>query len=107
MRMIVKFDKKYLEELYSDGKCSDKHHRYQPQVIRKYVTRVVTLKAAPNIEALYGLHSLNYEVLVGDKQGISSIRIDKQYRLEFVVNEEGEEPTITICTLIDITNHYK
>lgn len=107
MRMIVKFDKRYLEELYSNGKCSDKHHRYQPQVIRKYATRVVTLKAAPNIEALYGLHSLNYEVLVGDKQGISSIRIDKQYRLEFVVNEEGEEPTITICTLTDITNHYK
>lgn len=105
--MIVKFDKEYLEELYREGKSSDKHHRYQPQVIRKYVTRVATLKAAPNIEALYGLYSLNYEVLVGDKAGISSVRIDKQYRLEFLVNEEGEEPTITICTLIDITNHYK
>ncbi len=105
--MIVKFDKEYLEELYREGKCSDKHHRYQPQVIRKYVTRVATLKAAPNVEALYGLYSLNYEVLVGDKAGISSVRIDKQYRLEFLVNEEGEEPTITICTLIDITNRYK
>ena len=105
--MIVKFDKEYLEELYHDGKCSDKHHRFQPQVVRKYAMRVATLKAAPCIETLYGLHSLNYEVLVGDKQGISSVRIDKQYRLEFYVDEEGDDTTITICTLIDITNHYK
>lgn len=104
--MIVKFDKKYLEELYVSGKCDDKKHRYQPQVIRNYIRRVVTLAEAPNIEALYPLHSLNYEVLVGDKKGLSSIRIDKQYRLEFIVSEDGE-PTITICTLTDITNHYK
>ena len=69
--------------------------------------RVVTLQNAPNIEALFPLHSLNYEMLVGDKAGISSIRIDNQYRLEFVVNMDCAEPTITICTLEDITNHYK
>lgn len=106
--MNVKFDKKYLEELYSTGKCSGKQHRYQPQVVTKYVRRIVTLKSAPNIEALYGLHSLNYEVLIGDKRGVSSIRIDGQYRLEFIVSYEPEdEPTITICTVTDITNHYK
>lgn len=105
--MVVRFGKEYLRELFENGKCSDKHHRYQPQVIRKYVLRVVTLQNAPNIEALYPLHSLNYEVLVGEKAGVSSIRIDGQYRLEFVVNTEASEPTITICTLEDITNHYK
>ena len=69
--------------------------------------RVVTLQNAPNIEALYPLHSLNYEVLTGDKATISSIRIDNQYRLEFVVDVDSAEPSITICTLEDITNHYK
>ena len=69
--------------------------------------RVITLQNAPNIEALFPLHSLNYEMLVGDKAGISSIRIDNQYRLEFVINIDSVEPTITICTLEDITNHYK
>lgn len=61
---------------------------------------------APNIETLYVLNSLNYEVLTGDKAGISSIRIDLKYRLEFKV-EEMEEPIITICNILDITNHYK
>lgn len=105
--MVVKFGKEYLRELFEEGKSSDKHHRYQPQVIRKYVLRVVTLQNAPNIEALYPLHSLNYEVLTGDKATISSIRIDNQYRLEFVVDVDSAEPAITICTLEDITNHYK
>ncbi|MCQ2143698.1 MAG: type II toxin-antitoxin system RelE/ParE family toxin [Bacteroidales bacterium] len=105
--MVVKFGKEYLRELFEDGKCSDKHHRFQPQVIKKYVLRVATLQSAPNIEALYPLHSLNYEVLSGDKAGISSIRIDSQFRLEFIVDIDSVEPTITICTLEDITNHYK
>ena len=38
--MVVKFGKEYLRELFEEGKCSDKHHRYQPQVVRKYVLRV-------------------------------------------------------------------
>lgn len=104
--MIVKFGEEYLRELFEEGKCSDKHHRYQPQVLKKYVLRVVTLQSAPNIEALYPLNSLNYEVLTGDKAGLSSIRIDGKYRLEFTV-EDLDEPTVTICTLEDITNHYK
>jgi len=29
-------------------------------------------------------------------------------RLEFIVSQEGgQEPIITICTIKDITNHYK
>lgn len=104
--MTIQFDKKYLSELYYTGKCSDKKHRFQPNVIRNYVKRIITLADAPNVEALYVLNSLNYEVLSGDKAGISSIRIDLKYRLEFKV-EKKEEPVITICNILDITNHYK
>lgn len=104
--MTIQFDKKYLSELYYTGKCSDKKHRFQPNVIRNYVKRIITLADAPNVEALYVLNSLNYEVLSGDKAGISSIRIDLKYRLEFKV-EKKEEQVITICNILDITNHYK
>lgn len=104
--MQIRFDKEYLSELYYTGKCSDKKHRFQPQVIRNYVKRIITLADAPNIEALYVLNSLNYEVLSGNKEGISSIRIDLKYRLEFRV-ELSAEPTITVCNILDITNHYK
>ena len=34
--MIIKYDKEYLEELYENGKCKDKKHRFQPQVVKKY-----------------------------------------------------------------------
>ena len=104
--MVIRFQKEYLEELYVTGKCSDKKHRYQPQVVKKYSMRIDTLTDVPSVEALFTYNSLNYEVLSGDKKGISSIRIDGQYRLEFIVSTEGE-PAITICSIIDITNHYK
>lgn len=105
--MVIEFEKEYLSELYYEGKCSDKKHRFQPQVIKNYVKRIITLADALNVEALYPLNSLNYEVLTGDKKGISSIRIDKQYRLEFKVSTNDSEPIVTICSIIDITNHYK
>lgn len=104
--MQIRFDKEYLSELYYTGKCSDKKHRFQPKVIRNYVKRIITLAEAPSIEALYVLNSLNYEVLSGNKEGISSIRIDHKYRLEFKV-EQLTEPIITVCNILDITNHYK
>ena len=56
--------------------------------------------------SLFVLNSLNYEVLSGDKDGISSIRIDHKYRLEFKV-EKNEKTIITVCNILDITNHYK
>ena len=63
--MVVKFDKDYLKELYYEGKCLDKKHRYQPGIVEKYIRRVLT------------------------------------------VTKSEEETIITICTLLDITNHYK
>nr|MBP6430097.1 type II toxin-antitoxin system RelE/ParE family toxin [Bacteroidales bacterium] len=85
-----------------------KKHRFQPSVVKNYIKRIDILISSNRIEDLFPFHSLNYEVLSGDKKGISSIRIDNQYRLEFIVSLEGEpEPIITICTIKDITNHYK
>lgn len=34
--MIVIFDKDYLRELYETGK-SDKKHRFQPDIIKRYI----------------------------------------------------------------------
>ena len=107
--MIVTFEKEYLAELYHHGKCSDKKHRYQPEIVKRYKLRIDMLYAASCIEALYRLHSLNYEVLSGSKAGISSIRVNDQYRIEFVVSHEehGGKEILTICNIIDLSNHYK
>lgn len=105
--MYIEFDKGYLQELYEYGKSSDKKHRFQPIVVKKYVNCVRILLRSRTVESLYQIKSLNYEVLTGDKRGISSIRIDLKYRLEFLVKNEGDVEIITICQLLDISNHYK
>ena len=45
--------------------------------------------------------------LSGDKSGISSVRVDRQYRIEFVVEQVISETVITICNILDLSNHYK
>lgn len=105
--MIVIFEEEYLQTLYDTGKSGDKRHRYQPEIIRKYQICIRYLIGASNIEALFTINSLNYEVLKGDKNGISSIRVNKQYRIEFTVTEQGVDSIVTVCNILELSNHYK
>lgn len=102
--MEITFDKDYLRELYYDGKTSDKHHRYQPHIIRGYVKAVNILDSVAKVTDLYRYRALHYEKLEGDKQGLGSVRVNDQYRIEFR-SSEGEG--ITICNIIELSNHYK
>ena len=103
--MEIKFDKEYLKELYLDGKTKNKKYRFQPQVVKKYQKRIDTLAGVTRIEELFTLNSLNFETL--ESSGNYSIRIDYHYRLEFQVSNPETEPIITICLIMDITNHYE
>lgn len=106
--MHVEFEKKYLVELYETGKTSDKKHRFQPNIVNGYLKCVKVLINATRIEDLFLSRSLNYEKLSGNKKGISSLRINDQYRLEFrEIPNQSNQTIIEICSLIDITNHYK
>ena len=102
--MVVEYEKDYLEELYNQGKCTNKKYRFQKPVVAKYQKRIDTLMAATRIEDLFVFNSLNFEALAN---GFYSIRIDFHYRLEFKIRQEGTEPVVTICTVTDITNHYQ
>ena len=105
--MYIEFDKDYLQELYTDGVTKDKKHRYQPEVIKGYQKAVFLLSSANTITDLFRNNSLNYEVLQGDKKGISSVHINQKYRLEFTVRDIMGEQIVTVCRLLDISNHYK
>jgi toxin HigB-1 len=105
--MIVTFGKEYLQNLYYTGKTSDKKHRFQPDIVRKYQKCIDTLIGAKAIEILYSINSLNYEILSGDKAGISSIRVNNQYRIEFTVKDNGVDPVVTVCDIRELSNHYK
>jgi proteic killer suppression protein len=105
--MDVRFDKKYLEELYYEGKCSDKKRRFQPGIVKCYKRRVELLESVPCAESLYKYNALGYEALRGDKQGLESIRINDRYRIEFKTTKVVSDTTITICNIIELSNHYK
>lgn len=105
--MFITFEDTYLQDLYEKGKTGDKKHRYQPDIVRRYQKCIQLMKKVPDIESLAKYNSLNYEVLKGDKNGISSIRVNDKYRVEFTVRETMEEPIIIVCNIIDLSNHYK
>ena len=102
--MEITFDKDYLRELYYDGKTSDKHHRYQPHIVRRYVKVVNILDSVSKVTDLYRYRALHYEKLEGDKLGLESVRVNDQYRIEFMASAEQG---ITICNIIELSNHYK
>jgi len=105
--MIVTFEKEYLRDLYETGKTVDKKHRFQPGIIRKYQQCINLMRRVPDTNALKKYNGLNFEDLQGDKQGISSIRVNLQYRIEFTVTDNGIEPVATICNVLELSNHYK
>lgn len=104
--MVVTFDKTYLQELFEAGQCADKKHRYQPQIVKKYRQRIEQLQAAPNPEMLYQLKALSFEALKGDKAGLFSIRVNIQFRIEFAIDPNREHPSLTICNIVELSNHY-
>lgn len=105
--MEIIFDKEYLRQLYEQGKCSDKKHRNQPQVIKKYTKVIDLMFASPNTMSLAKYNSLHYEKLVGNKTGLSSVRVNNQYRIEFKEEIREGEMLATICNIIELSNHYQ
>lgn len=105
--MKIVFEKKYLSELYYKGKTSNKKYRFQPDVIKRYRLRIEILESADCIEDLFPINALGYQVLKGDKVGISSIRVNDKYRIEFSVSKIERETVITVCNILELSNHYK
>lgn len=105
--MKVIFNEDYLEDLYTKGKTGNKKYRFQPQIVRGYQKGVKFLIQAQRKEDLFPFKSLHLEALHGNKEGLFSIRINDQYRIEFTLTETNEEPKVTVCNIMELSNHYK
>jgi len=103
----INFEKEYLQELYEVGKTTDKKHRFQPQIVVKYQKTVAILKSVSHVEDLFLYNGLRYEVLQGDNEGIESVRINDQYRIEFTTMRVVSETVVIICNIKELSNHYK
>jgi proteic killer suppression protein len=105
--MIVVFEEKYLQELYEVGKTTNKRRRFQPEIIRKYKQCIDLMRRVPDTSSLAKYNGLNFENLKGDKIGVSSIRINRQYRIEFSAKDLVAEQVVVICSILELSNHYK
>lgn len=107
--MIIVFTQPYLRELFETGCTSDKKHRFQPEIISRYQSRIRILRNVTRPEALYKINSLHFEALSGDKAGKYSVRINRKYRIEFTLSGKEnvmDSPEIIICNIEEISNHY-
>lgn len=102
--MEITFEQDYLRELYYDGVTCDKQHRYQPQIVKRYIRVVNILDSVEKAVDLYRYRALHYEKLVGNKAGLESVRVNDQYRVEFKTSAKGG---ITICNITELSKHYK
>jgi proteic killer suppression protein len=105
--MIVTFEEEYLMELYKKGRTSNKKYRFQPDIIKRYIRQIDTLISAPSQESLYKINSLHFKALQGNKKGLFSVRVNDQYRIEFTMDETLDKPSVTICNIVELTNHYE
>lgn len=70
-------------------------------VIKSAREKLVVLEAAPNEQTLRNWKSLHYEKLEGDRKGQRSIRLNKQFRMIFELDESCEPPTLIIVEVGD------
>ena len=105
--MIVTFNEDYLEKLYTKGETGIKKLRFQPQIVRGYQKGIKFLIQAKRKEDLFPFKSLHFEALHGDKEGRFSIKANDQYRIEGTLEETDDEPVVTICNIMELSNHYK
>ncbi len=105
--MIVTFNEDYLEKLYTKGETGIKKLWFQPQIVRGYQKGIKYLIQAKRKEDLFPFKSLHFEALHGDKEGRFSIKANDQYRIEFTLEETDDEPVVTICNIMELSNHYK
>ena len=104
--MIVTFEKDYLRDLYEKGNSSDKKHRYQPPIVKKYIRIVDLMIELSNVMGLAQYGGLHYEHLHGNKEGLSSVRVNDHYRIEFREIIEGEKTIAEVVSITDLSNHY-
>jgi len=101
--MDFDFKNKYLEDLYTKGRS--KKYKLPVGVPKKYVERIGRIESSVTINDLREPPSMEFEKLEGYEKRFS-IRLNKQYRLEFEIDFEDEEKTFGSVLIIDVSNHY-
>jgi proteic killer suppression protein len=103
--MQIQFKDEYLEKIYSNQKVKGKPI-FSDKVILQFKKTVLKIRYAENTVELRQQSGLHFEALKGDKKGLYSVRVNKQYRLEFKI--ENDIITLVEIILIEhLSKHYE
>ena len=103
--MQIKFNDAYLEKLYRNQPIKGKPI-FNIEIVKKFKKTVLKILDAETTQELRQQKGLHFESLKGNKKELYSIRINKQYRLEFKI--ENEEITLFEIILIEhLSKHHK
>lgn len=79
--MIVNFNEDYLRDLYRSGK-SDKKHRFQPQIVRKYIRVIDLMISEDNVQGLW--KSYNFSIDNHNYSCLAKVSFTKFVNIEFI-----------------------
>ncbi len=103
--MRIEFNNDYLKKIYSNKPVKGKPVN-SSEVIIQFKKTILKIKHAENTIELRQQKGLHFEALKGNKKGLYSIRVNKQYRIEFKI--ENEVITMVEIILIeDLSKHYE
>lgn len=71
-------------------------------VIKSCRNKLLVIEAAPDERVLRNWKSLEYKKLSGDREGQRQIRLNKQYRIIFILDESQSPPVVQILEVDDI-----
>lgn len=103
--MTVKFSNEYLEKVFLNNPVKGKPV-YSSEVIIQFKKTILKIRNAESTIELRQQKGLHFEALKGNKKGLYSVRVNKQYRIEFKI----ENDVITLVEIIlieDLSNHYE
>lgn len=83
--MKIEFGQSYLQELYERRTCKNKKYKFQPGVINGYIKCINMMASLESVEDLYLFNSLHFSLS----------------------QQDGKEAAITVCTILELSNHYK
>jgi toxin HigB-1 len=103
--MQVRFNNEYLEKIYSNQPVKGKPV-FSAQVVLQFKKTVLRIKYAENTVVLRQQSGLHFEALKGDKKGLYSVMVNKQYRLEFQI-ENDVIALVEIIIIENLSKHYE
>lgn len=96
--MDFRFKDKSLQRLYTDREYTG---GYAVAVVSAFRRRMQTIQNAPDERTFYGLRSLHFEKLKGDRSHQRSMKLNDQWRLVMEMEGKASSKVVLIVAIED------